>query len=310
MRFRASVENVPTFFRIIQAIEKLQKKCIIKFTEENMHIICNSDANEGGIQVWSQIRVKSIFTNYRIQSNANNEITLALSSEALLAALRSASASSSATSPFETEDIVMKLAKKNEQAVLSFEISGQNKLGRNVRLAHDVRIEVMKPGDTAKLAEPLCPEPDLHILLPPLQKLRTIVDRLRPMSDILAIRANNNGRLQLSINTEGVKVDTEWTGCTNPKSAFTIHPVVFLLIMCSAQDDSTDEKEEPPDPNHFFSVFVSVRSFLKFLNSHVVSTTTIACICQSHCMILYVYIGDVADAGGVLTFYIPAIIDD
>jgi HUS1 checkpoint protein len=27
-------------------------------------------------------------------------------------------------------------------------------------------------------------------------------------------------------------------------------------------------------------------------------------------MILYVYIGDVADAGGVLTFYIPAIIDD
>jgi HUS1 checkpoint protein len=27
-------------------------------------------------------------------------------------------------------------------------------------------------------------------------------------------------------------------------------------------------------------------------------------------MILYVYVGDVADAGGVLTFYIPAIIDD
>ena len=67
---------------------------------------------------------------------------------------------------------------------------------------------------------------------------------------------------------------------------------------------------------------------MKFLNSHVVSTTTIACtpiqlsilfsslrrawtgICHGHCMILYVYIGDVADAGGVLTFYIPAIIDD
>ncbi len=32
-------------------------------------------------------------------------------------------------------------------------------------------------------------------------------------------------------------------------------------------------------------------------------------ICQRHCMILYVYVGDYADAGGVLTFYIPAIID-
>ena len=37
----------------MQAIEKLQKTCIIKFTETNMHIICNNDANEGGIQVWS-----------------------------------------------------------------------------------------------------------------------------------------------------------------------------------------------------------------------------------------------------------------
>lgn len=33
-------------------------------------------------------------------------------------------------------------------------------------------------------------------------------------------------------------------------------------------------------------------------------------ICQNHCAILYVYIGDVADAGGVLTFYIPTVIDD
>lgn len=44
------------------------------------------------------------------------------------------------------------------------------------------------------------------------------MDKLRPMSDILAIRANNSGRLQLSISTEGVKVDTDWKDCTNPKS--------------------------------------------------------------------------------------------
>lgn len=74
MRFRASIENVPTFFReyltypimkiwsltklrigIVQAIEKLQKKCIIKFSETEMSIICNNDANEGGIQVWSWV---------------------------------------------------------------------------------------------------------------------------------------------------------------------------------------------------------------------------------------------------------------
>ena len=40
------------------------------------------------------------------------------------------------------------------------------------------------------------------------------------MSDILAVRANNKNCLQLSIHTEGVKVETEWKDCVNPKSSF------------------------------------------------------------------------------------------
>ncbi|KAG6901958.1 hypothetical protein C0995_006187 [Termitomyces sp. Mi166 len=238
-----------------------------------------------------QIKVDALFTGYRIQSNADNEITMGINSEALLTALKSASSSS--TSAYETEEVVMKLAKKNAQAVITFEINGLTRVGRKVRVSHDVKIEVMRPADVAKMNEPMCPEPDVHILLPPLQKLRTVVDRMKIMSDILAVRTNNNGVLQLSINTETVKVDTEWKGCTNPQT-----------------QNRQEEHEEARDPNELFSVLVSIRSFLKFLNSHVVSTTTIACICQNHCMILYVYIGDVADAGGVLTFYIPAIIDD
>ncbi|KAJ3717088.1 checkpoint protein Hus1/Mec3 [Lentinula raphanica] len=285
MRFRAGIENVTTLFRIIQSVEKLQKKCIIKFTEDNMHVICNSDANEGGIQVWSQIKIDSIFNSYRIQSNSNNEITVNLSCEALMGALKSASTSagtsnSTSGSTYETDEVIVKLAKKNDQAI-----------------EHDVKIEVMKPADVAKLNEPMCPEPDIHVLLPSLQKIRTIVERLRSMSDILAVRASHNGCLQLSINTESVKVDTEWKNCTIPQ-----------MMREGASQDSADD--DPPDPEHLFSVLVSVRSFLKFLSSHVVSTTTIACVCQNHCLILYVYIGDVADAGGVLTFYIPAIIDD
>jgi HUS1 checkpoint protein len=88
---------------------------------------------------------------------------MSLSAEALLAALRSASSSASSSSSFETEEVVMKLAKKNDQAVLSFEISGITKGGRKVRVAHDVKIEVMKPGDVARLAEPLCPGPDVSL---------------------------------------------------------------------------------------------------------------------------------------------------
>ncbi|TFK19121.1 cell cycle checkpoint [Coprinopsis marcescibilis] len=283
----------------------------MKLTETNMQIICNSDTNEGGIQVWSHIKVPSLFTNYQIQSNSNNEIALILSSDALLGALKSASANPAAgvnigtggqngaapaaVSSFETEEVVMKLAKKNSIAMLSFEVYGMTRAGRTIRVSHDVKVDVMRTADVAKLSEPMCPEPDVTVLLPPLHKIRIVVERLRPMSNILAIRGNNNGGLQLAINTEGVKVETEWRNCTNPQMR-----------------DPNNEEEDPEekDPDQKYTVHISIRSFLKFLNVHSVSSTTIACICHHHCLILYVYIGEVADAGGVLTFYIPAIIDD
>ena len=56
----------------------------------------------------------------------------------------------------------MKLAKKNNLPVLSFEIFGTTQMGRRVKVAHDVRIEVMKPADEAMLTEPRCPEPDVR----------------------------------------------------------------------------------------------------------------------------------------------------
>lgn len=160
-----------------------------------------------------------------------------------MGALRSVSTSSGTSnsasgSSYETDEVIIKLAKKNDQAVLNFEITGTTRVGRKVRIGHDVKIEVMKPADVVKLSEPMCPEPDvcvfslsqpkksislciqIHVLLPSLQKIRTIVERLRSMSDVLAIRASQSGCLQLSINTESVKVDTEWKNCTIPQMSF------------------------------------------------------------------------------------------
>ncbi|KAL5485879.1 HUS1 [Sanghuangporus weigelae] len=299
MRFRANIEHVQTFQRIIQAIEKLQKRCIVRFTETEMHVICNEET-EDGVQ-------DSLFSDYRIQSNANNEISLSLSPEALSQALRSAASSS---------DVVMKLAKKHAHAVLTFEIilalgsgglSGFGSTGmgggggggggsRKASVAHDVLIDMLKPADMRRLKEPLCPEPDIHILLPPLQKLRTIVERMRSMADVLCVQANHRGGLRLSVESDQVRVQTQWSKCIIPN----------LGSDRSHTDDPDPDPEPEKDANQWFSVHLSIRAFLKFLSSHVVSTTTIACICEDHCMILYVYIGEVQDAGGVLTFWIPA----
>ena len=88
----------------------------------------------------------------------------------------------------------------------------------------------MKSTDVEKLSEPFCPEPHVrppphfhvnftltsfspsqtHILLP---SLWTVVDGMRPMSNILVVYAPNNGHLKLSMRT-AVIVGAQWTCCT------------------------------------------------------------------------------------------------
>jgi len=223
----------------------------------------------------------TLFTDYRIQSNSNNEITMRIGSEALLQALKSA-----LTSP----EVILKLAKKNDIALLSFDITIQTRQNKKVSVVQDVKIEVFKPADADKLKEPMCPEPDVHIVLPPLSKIRTVTDHLRQLSDVMGISANAAGHLKLFIETDTVKVVTEWTGCEGPPSI--------------EKDD-----DEPRDPEAYASTLVPIKSFLKFLSSHAISSSTIACICHKCCLIMYVYIGEQGEPGGILTFYIPGRLD-
>lgn len=65
---------------------------------------------------------------------------------------------------YDADELVMKLAKKNDQAVLSFEMCGVSRSGRRVRVTHDVRIDVMRPSEVDKLREPLCPDTDVRFL--------------------------------------------------------------------------------------------------------------------------------------------------
>ena len=60
--------------------------------------------------------------------------------------------------------------------------------------------------------------------------------------------------------------------------------------------------------NRFFTTHVALRSLLRFLTAHTLVGSTIACVCAGHSLILYLYIGDVDRAGGVLTFFLPAVV--
>lgn len=283
MRFRACIDEIQTLSKIVQTMEKLSKRCIFKMNETTVQIICLGEADVG-VQIWSKLPVDSMFSDYRIQSNANNMISLEVSTEPLSQALKSASAA---------HEVIVKLAKKNDQPVFSFEAQTESRQGKRMLVTHDVRITVMKAVDIEQIKEPLCPPPDLHIILPSLKDLRTIVEHMQRLSDVVAFTATRNGELVLAIQTDDVRVSTAWEGCLRP----------------------TIEGEAPEDPANLdmdqkFGALVAVKSLLKFLTVHMFSNSTVASICANYCVIMYVYIGEVGDAGGVITFYIPARLDE
>ncbi|CAE6406679.1 Checkpoint protein hus1 OS=Schizosaccharomyces pombe (strain 972 / ATCC 24843) GN=hus1 PE=1 SV=1 [Rhizoctonia solani AG-1 IB] len=283
MRFRACIDEVSTLSKIVQTMEKLSKSCIFKMNETTVQIICLGETDMG-VQIWSKISVDSMFSDYRIQSNANNMISLEVSTEPLSQALRSASAA---------HNVIVKLAKKNDQPVFSFEAETESRQGKKMAVTHDVRITVMKAVDIEQIKEPLCPPPDLHIILPPLKELRTIVEHMQRLSDVVAISATPRGELVLAIQTDDVRVSTTWENCQRP----TVEG-----------EESNPEHEE--NPNHKYGALLAVKSLIKFLTCHIFSNSTVASICANFCVIMYVYIGSVTDAGGVITFYIPARLDD
>jgi HUS1 checkpoint protein len=133
-------------------------------------------------------------------------------------------------------------------------------------------------------------------MLPPLAKMRVVVERMRNLSDVIAVRANSSGRLQLSASTEVVKADITWTNCSHPRigkslatlsfyirftiqahTSFFFSPAADGASQANGGDEDEEQERERPDPNKLFSVLVHTRSFLKFLNAHTVSKTTIAC---------------------------------
>ena len=138
------------------------------------------------------------------------------------------------------------------------------------------------------------------------------------MSGQVAFSANLEGALNLSMGTDLAKVDTTWKGLKHP--SFERDQEESVEEEGSGQEDGDEgeggdgddsiSRKETKKQNvgrrkipkaEMRSVTLEMRSFMRFLSSYNVETSTIACICIEHCAIFYVYIGDQENTGGVMT---------
>jgi len=283
MRFRAEVSSLSTILRVCQSIEKLSKRCILKLTKDRIHFICIGE-DVAGIQVWAQFESEMLFKTMRVESNANNVIHLEIYADALQRALRSAEGAS---------EVIIRLAKKGRLPILAVSIKSATNSGRQLDIVQDVAVKVLSNIDDIK--EPMCPDPDLHIVLPPLATVQTILSRLSKISSTIYISANLSGHMRLRAESDLANVQTEWSDLKHPN----------LQESSSTPASSAANRER--DPAQYYEVALDAKSLNKFLTSKVIASTAIASVCDGFCCVFYVYIGTGPESGGVLTYFVPSV---
>jgi len=268
----------------------------MKLSKDTLILICARQGPDE-VQMWSNIPIDDLFSDYRIESNSDNCIALDIPIEALLLAIRSAHAPSSRGSSLRAAaDISMKLTKKDDVPYLVIEITAETKEGKKVKVEHDVNVVLRRVSEVDEMSQPLCPPFEVHVELPHADALRPVVEHLARISDIIWFSATRDGRFRLGVESDSGDVETMWTGVKNVK----IRPT-----QSEGGDEEDEDKDEDADKSTWVSAPLTAKTLQRWLSSQVVQADVIAGIAPMYCIVAYVYIGDKVN-GGVVTYYIPA----
>lgn len=228
---------------------------------------------EQGSQVWAVLQIDTIFDEtFTIQSAApENSINLEVPLQPLFRALRSAQNAAGASIRLTKKDNIPLLSMTITTPVMSnapaatsstFDPTsgpGYGDFGndfdstnghndsqtfreeplsghRDTVITQDIPVRVLSPASVQGLHEPVCREPDVHIMLPSLIQLKSISDRFTKLAlsssatkaasgfkgsaartQKLELSANMHGCLRLGLDAEGMKVSSTWTGLSNPE---------------------------------------------------------------------------------------------
>jgi len=272
MRFKARVlnEKCGLFIKVCTTVKKINKECVIHLTERKVQFILTSEVTEGGVQVWSGINAASLLEDYRIESLNSNEIAFEINVDHLQRALKSGQ---------YAQEITIKLTKKNGIPFLSLAIENSQQM----TIIQDVPIVLLSSQQLAQYTEPHLPDPEVHIMMPPLKLLRHVIDKMKNVSDYVSIEANMAGKLVFKVETEMVTIHTNYVNLEHPQIEGRSPPRLNL-----------DQKAE---------VKVDIKKFARFLYSYQVGPrNVICCIVEGRAVVLHVLLDDL-----YLTYYIPVL---
>uniref|UniRef100_A0A8D0BL55 Checkpoint protein n=1 Tax=Salvator merianae TaxID=96440 RepID=A0A8D0BL55_SALMN len=186
MRFRAKIVDIGClnhFTRVISTIAKLAKTCTLRLTVEKLYFILSDKVANGGVSMWCELNQGNVFDEYQMEGVAveSNEIYLELTPENLSRALKAAQ---------NAKAVKIKLT--NKQCPCLTVVMELPSLSSSSRIVtHDIPVGVIPRKLWNDFKEPTVPDFDV-------------------------IEANQNGEMNLKIETDLVSVTTHFKELGNP----------------------------------------------------------------------------------------------
>jgi HUS1 checkpoint protein len=272
MRFKAKILDLTLFINLVKAIEKIgEETCLVLLTPKKIQFILISDLTDG-FQVWAACNAASLFEDYVIESQNGNEISFHINLDNLLKGLQSGS---------NAQEIHMKLTKKGGTAYLSFAIL-MNPV-KSITITQEIPVQILTPVQLQGYTEPVLPDPEVYIMMPPLKSLKNVIERMKNIDNYLILQANMAGELTLKVQTDNISVATFYRKLEHPH---------------------IEGKEAPnTNPDQKAKVKVDVKKFSRFLFSHIIiPKNVICCIVEDTALVLHVLLDDL-----FITYYIPVL---
>ncbi|KRY00460.1 Checkpoint protein HUS1 [Trichinella pseudospiralis] len=297
-----SIEN---FTRLISAISKLSKECIIRIVKDKLYITKKDFVQDAGQKFLCDLNLESFFTEFRMEgwSADNNEIYLQLSTELLLQALKTGTLAKS---------LKIRLTKK-VIPYLTLEIKLPTITACNRLVTHDIPVTILLPRLwPEKLFENWSLDADLKLLLPPVRTVHKVVAGMKHINNYIMIAGSNGGELTLKVETDEVSVASCFPSFVQPSTHITgdctaLNKTIMSNQLSGQGSSATSNIDLVPasrgDGSVTYSTRIDIRWLLAFLSSQLSSQGNISLSIMDGQMVYFTVNCD----DYLLHYYIPAV---
>lgn len=256
MRFRAKANDIDcihNFTNVMSTVNKILKVCVLRLTPEKIFFILPDQITHGGVSMWCELKQANFFDVYQLDgySSNDNEIYLEVVAENMCRALKSAS---------NAKCLKIRLSRK-QVPCLTFEIELPSLLSTARTVTHDVPVSVIPRRLWDDFQEPEMPDFHVCVCMPPLQRVKNVVERLKNLSTYLTIMANQNGDMALQVETELVSARTTFRSLEIP----------------NVPDENSQATSKLWSKDEFACARIDIKKFLQFLSGQQINPYKVVC---------------------------------